>query len=250
MKRCNNCGWGENPDTSTRCEKCNSLLDGGSVVEGRTAQDNPFPGAAGPNLNRTVREMGSCGTPTRNSSRHTERKTFSEETITETGECPSCGYQLREGATSCPHCHTELHRRDTYHHTREDYPAPPPPPRRQDPPKNERVVNPDFKRTISPGMHRRLQINFSALNAYGDPRFIPLDLTFSEEEVLLSRANVEADNPTISRNQHALLTNEDGKWFLENKSSSMATSLVLTKKHELQPGDIVIIGDRIFEVSF
>lgn len=247
MKRCNNCGWGENPDTNTRCEKCNSPLDGGTAIEDRTAQDGSFSSAVEPNLNRTVREMGSMGVPSRNSSRPTEHKVISDNTITETGDCPVCGYTLREGASSCPHCHTELRRRDTYRHTREDRVEKP---YRQDTPQRERVINPDFKRTISPGMHRRLQINFSALNAYGDPKFIPLDLTFSEEEVLLNRTNVEADNPTISRNLHAMLTNEDGKWFLENKSSSMATSLVLTKKHELQPGDIVIIGDRIFEVSF
>lgn len=248
MKRCNNCGWGENPDTSTRCEKCNNPLDGGTAMEGRTAQDGSFSGTPEPNLNRTVREMGGYGTSGRNMSRPTEHKVISDNTITETGDCPVCGYSLRDGASQCPQCRTVLNRRNTYQSNREER-AEKPHWRAEVPPR-ERVINPDFKKTISPGMHRRLQINFSALNTYEDPKFIPLELTFSEEEVLLNRTNVEADNPTISRSQHALLTNEDGKWFLENKSSSMATSLVLTKKHELQPGDIVIIGDRTFEVSF
>lgn len=249
MKRCNNCGWSENPDTNNRCDKCNSPLFDDAAISNHTAQDVNISDPEVINQRRTVLEMGAQGNPTRNSSRQTMQKLFSDDqTVTEEGRCPHCDYPLRKGAIVCPQCHAELRKREVA----PSYPKEEHPVMHHAPiaPRKERVINPDLNRTISPGMHRRHQINLTAVNNYGDPKFISLDLTFNEEEVTLNRTNVEADNPTISRNQHALLTFEDDKWFLENKSSSLSTSLVLTRKHEIQSGDIIIIGDRTFEVSF
>ena len=58
MKRCNNCGWGQNPDSCTHCEKCNSpLADKGGINQ--TLRDGGgYQASPEVNLNQTVREPG------------------------------------------------------------------------------------------------------------------------------------------------------------------------------------------------
>ena len=269
MKRCNNCGWGQNPDSSTHCEKCNSPLSdmgGGEHTlrdNGNTMHDGGgYQESSEVNLNQTVREPGAGrGMSGQSNHRATQRKyDMDGGTMAEPGTCPKCGYPLRSGSNKCPRCQTYVDNYgtigdfdrgdDRHHHTHRDDPYPPRAERHYAPPRQPNPNNGNaFKKTVSPGQFKRNQIRFSALNPYNDPTFEPLDLLFNEESNLLNRASVEVDNPTISRNQHALLTMEDGKWYLENKSSALATSLVLTGKHEIQDGDIVIIGNRVFKIS-
>lgn len=249
MKRCNNCGWGENPDTNTRCEKCNGLLDGNTAVDNYSGGCGNTMGDNAVNLKRTVIEANASyanGSTNQQSHRKTNYRDITE---VEPGTCPECGYPMRKGGRTCPQCHTVI----------EGYASEEVQPRAVAPRQQEARVQPvrvqgsssnEFKKTIAPGRHKRNKINLTAINAYDENDFVPLALTFSDEQNLLKRDNVEADNPTISRSEHAMLSLENGKWFLENRSSGLATSLVLTQKHELQPGDIVIIGDRVFEISF
>ena len=106
-----------------------------------------------------------------------------------------------------------------------------------------------FKSTIPPSQYKPNSITLTALNPYDDPKFEPLELCFGDEETILNREKIEGDNPTISRNQQAVLSLEEGRWYLENKSSLLTTALVLKEKHELKSGDIIMIGNRIFEVT-
>ena len=89
MRRCNNCGWGNNPDENTHCEKCNSLLEDAQAYGG----DNQFQGAPEVNLGRTVLEMGaSQGRP-----RKTAYKGDTDDsTVMEEGVCPECGYRCKD----------------------------------------------------------------------------------------------------------------------------------------------------------
>lgn len=262
MKRCNNCGWGQNPDSCTHCEKCNSSLADKGGINQTLRDGGGYQASPEVNLNQTVREPGSGRAMSGQSShRATQRKLDMDGgTMAEPGICPKCGYPLRSGSNKCPRCQTFVDNCDTvedydrggdrHHETYRDdrYPS-----RTERQYASPRQPSPNsgnsFKKTVAPGRFTRNQIRFSALNPYEDPSFEPLELQYCEEENLLNRASVEADNPTISRNQHALLTMENGKWYLENKSSALATSLVLAGKHEIQDGDIVIIGNRIFKIS-
>lgn len=65
--------------------------------------------------------------------------------------------------------------------------------------------------------------------------------------VILTRENTEPDNRTITSKEQAELSFEDGKWFLLNKSELGSTYLEANRKLELQPGDIVVLGDRRFK---
>lgn len=67
--------------------------------------------------------------------------------------------------------------------------------------------------------------------------------------VILNRQNTDPENPTITSRQQALLTFENGKWYIEDKSAYKTTYIRVTKKTEIQDGDIIGLGDREFEFT-
>lgn len=69
---------------------------------------------------------------------------------------------------------------------------------------------------------------------------------YAGNSIVLNRDNTEPTNRTITSRQQAILTHEDGKWFIENKSDYGTTYIVANRKIELQTGDVVILGDRSF----
>lgn len=64
--------------------------------------------------------------------------------------------------------------------------------------------------------------------------------------VELNRENTEPSNRTITNKVQATLTHEDGHWYIENNSEMHTTYLAVNRKMELQPGDVIIMGDRRF----
>jgi hypothetical protein len=71
-------------------------------------------------------------------------------------------------------------------------------------------------------------------------------LSFSREKIILNRANTEPDNVTITSKEQALLSCEDRRWFIEDRSELKTTCLYVSEKTELKPGDIIVLGDRRF----
>ena len=72
---------------------------------------------------------------------------------------------------------------------------------------------------------------------------------YASSEVVLNRQNTEPDNRTITSKQQALLTFENGRWYIEDRSAFKSTFIRVTGKTELHDGDIVVMGDREFEFS-
>lgn len=133
--RCKNCGW-NNPDSATRCEKCNRPLISDSVSSNysQPAQRayTPMPGAdLGANkatrfdANMAAGIQSPVTQPVQASSQpvvpqpasqpaHAEdnratrmyaapQAATGEEDM-DPGNCPSCGYPLSPGSTVCPMC--------------------------------------------------------------------------------------------------------------------------------------------------
>ena len=73
--RCKNCGW-ENPDNLTRCEKCNTPLDGVSFNAALAA-------APQQSFNKTVNEAA----------------VFPDAPVGGANVCPQCGYPMRPGVS-------------------------------------------------------------------------------------------------------------------------------------------------------
>ena len=80
-----------------------------------------------------------------------------------------------------------------------------------------------------------------------DEQTAPVKKDYEGASVILTRENTEPDNRTITSKEQAELTFEGGKWFLLNKSELCSTYIEANRKFELEPGDIIVLGDRRFK---
>ncbi len=69
---------------------------------------------------------------------------------------------------------------------------------------------------------------------------------FSGAEVSVNRDNLDAGNMSISGQEHASFVFEDGKWYLNDKSSNGATFVQVQGKVELTNGTKILMGNRIY----
>lgn len=209
--RCKNCGW-ENPDNLTRCEKCNTPLDGVSF--------NAAPVAAPQqNFSKTVNEAA----------------VFPDAPAVSANVCPQCGYPMRPGVTVCPNCHygateVEPQARPVVHAT----------------PAAKQVKASPVQGTVNPWVQvapaSKCVLEPIAQEGIESPS--PLHLKGDVHE--LNRANLDPDNQTITSKVQACLTCEDGQWFIEDKSAQHTTFIYAGEKTALKDGDVVLMGNRQF----
>ena len=74
-----------------------------------------------------------------------------------------------------------------------------------------------------------------------------IDLEYEGKEVILTRDNTEADNGSITSHEQALLSYNNGKWSIEDKSEQGTTFVRASRKIELNNGDVILLGNRLFE---
>ena len=139
--------------------------------------------------------------------------------IDETVKCDKCGAEVSIEFSFCPKCGERIHL-PTVRAIRHK-PTPPP-----EPPK------PKCKLTLIPEEDEKIE---------------PVPNDYEGASIILTRENTEANNRTITSKEQAELINEDGKWFILNKSELGSTYLEASRKLELQPGDIIVLGDRRFK---
>lgn len=70
--------------------------------------------------------------------------------------------------------------------------------------------------------------------------------SFEGSSVQVGREGIDPENFSIS-SQHATFEHVDGKWFLSNQSSNGFTFVQVKGKVELSDGDILVIGNKIFQ---
>ena len=70
---------------------------------------------------------------------------------------------------------------------------------------------------------------------------------YEGDTVKLSRANTEPANMSITSKTQAELVCEDGKWSIIDRSDLHTTFVLATRKTPLQDGDIILLGNRLFE---
>lgn len=213
--RCKNCGWPNRPG-ETSCQKCGTPL----LSENKIGNDyEPVPAQ----MNATVPESNIYG------------ESASDERV-----CPKCGYPLRNNVSKCPNCNYNV---QSYQQSKNEG--------------NHRVTkmenpaqeNNDMMGTINPYM----------VNAASEPAFIlkPIkrlnekkeltDLEYEGKKVLLNRSNTEPENHSITSQSQAVVTNAEGKWFIEDLSEQGTTFIRVSKKTELLDGDVLLLGNRLFE---
>lgn len=249
--RCKNCGWPNKP-SEPRCTKCGSPLssndDDFDIVEG-----GPVNEPIGP-LNKTVLEEDIFRQNTKSNSVPNPFGQTRVENAESMTQCPKCGYPLRPGVDKCPNCKFQISSSGRYDQPVPDrrenpYDVQHEPARRATRMASDSTQKPNFRGTINPYM----------MNLEIEPSFILKPLKRMEErhdfgeqeyegkEVVLNRDNTEPNNPSITSRQQAVITNQDGRWYIEDKSDQKTTFVQAAKKIELHNGDIILLGNRLFE---
>ena len=72
-------------------------------------------------------------------------------------------------------------------------------------------------------------------------------VSYSGRTIVLNRRNTDANNNSITSLEQAVLTHENGEWFIENRSEQKTTLIRVDRKTKLNDGDIIVLGNRMFE---
>lgn len=265
--RCKNCGWPNKPN-ETVCVKCGSPLDGEISMTDDSDRYETSSGRIYNNddgLKKTVMETDAFG-PSVDVYPSDSKDTMA--TVNET-TCPKCGYPMRSDAIKCPNCNFSVNgnpdtrplnvntnayqRRPTrMAETPEDVPE------NASTRKDHKTSSP---RSITNEKKFRGTINPYMMNIPQEPTFIlqPLqrmnerkpveavELELESGEVVLTRDNTEPGNPSITSKAQAVVSYKNGHWYIENCSEQKTTFVLASNEIELHDGDIILLGNRMFE---
>lgn len=250
--RCKNCGW-QNPEGLTACERCSSPLE----VAGSANMDTPeHPDVnAGFNtslsLHSTVRESSAWNLHASSM----ESGQTSHAACADSGmlDCASCGYPLSPGMNVCPQCGK------SQHHVQEFVP-------RQG--RSNKQLCSKCGGTVMPGTRfcptcgEPLRKS-GTVNAWDNPQcgafcsLRPLSweresiehstISYSGERIVLNRSNTDPNNQTITSREQAVLTRDGNDWYIEDLSEQHSTMLRVSRKTKLHRGDVIALGNRLFE---
>lgn len=149
--------------------------------------------------------------------------------------CERCGYPIAANVSECPMCHIPINRNSyNYHGDRHE-----------------------------PGNGNRSYARGGTENPWANPSkdsFCTLKrlswqseqiqyspVSYSGRTIVLNRRNTDANNNSITLLEQAVLTHENGEWFIENRSEQKTTLIRVDRKTKLNDGDIIVLGNRMFE---
>lgn len=233
--RCKNCGWPNKPDV-THCVKCGEpITDDDPLPMGGTIRVDNRPEPEPSNLKKTVIEAAGFNLPKNNV---VDRTMPIDQVGGSSSQCPKCGYQLRPGADKCPNCNTpvmaatvrnepEPHQADNvnFHSA----------------PRRQTTINP-YLMDMDPTPMCSLR-PIKKVNEHKEPSINE----YEGKDIVLERANTDPDNGSITSQGQARLTNVDGAWFIEDMSEQKTSFLQVARKTEIKDGDIILLGNRLFE---
>lgn len=252
--RCNNCGW-QNPDGVSNCERCGSALNiqNGLGADASNQQNNYRQESASP-LRSTLRETAAFGnsvSPENNSGNK----------VNTNDVCSSCGYSLSPVMNVCPQCGTPRSQgqnessQNSFGNNRQQVHT-----RNKQCPKCGADVLQSAKYCPSCGQPLTMR---GTVNAWDDPqgneycslRPIPWSrenteyapISYSGQRIVLNRANTDPNNQSITSREQAVLTNDGKNWYIEDLSDQHSTMIRISRKTKLQSGDIIALGNRLFE---
>ncbi len=223
--RCNECGF-MNEENATACVKCGTELTAASprVNPPPPPRQSSTPEGA-PTMRGQVADTPSWDAPSQPQNPATPEHGATPPGMT---KCPSCGfYPLRKEPapeSPCPNCGAVgENSKSTQNHAKSG-------------PSKTMDIG-DIQFGSSP--------NTVKLNNEKTGKTIE----FSDENNRLNREVLDAGNPSITEQLHAILKVENGRVILEDKSSNGATFIQVSTPQVLENGSRIIIGNRIFTVE-
>lgn len=172
------------------------------------------------NLKSTVREASAPG----------QYLDHGDDSVT----CPSCGYPVSPAFRNCPQCGASLQINSQS-------------PGSESPSPGARV----HLGTVNPWMKPQNGFGtaFCTLKpiAWEGESVSYNPISYSGTQVMLNRANTDPNNQSITSKEQALLTNDGRAWYIEDKSALHSTYVRVSKKTRLKSGDVILLGNRLFE---
>lgn len=209
--KCQFCGTINRPDRD-KCERCN----------------RPLLNNVNNQMDMTMNENNDKPT-----NRQPERGFNPKVTVRETPAnvspqvCPECGYELSNG--TCSSC---------------GYPV-----KKETESKTESInrVAVNVRQTMRP-IRKGEKNNVFALVPISEETGMPEGetLDFEGESVMLNRDNTDPNNKTITSREQAVITFENGRWCLEDRSEYKTTFVQVARKTELQKGDLILLGTQLY----
>lgn len=258
--RCNNCGWDNGPGSSV-CVKCGHTLQSGEVQ-----YQEPAPAPRPTVLNSQQAEPAPRPTRIVNSSDLQNQVSLKATVAQAPKNCPHCGYPVVGNFTSCPNCGASLGSAPTTLQS--------PTPKKDNAidleigevkcDKCGAMVSPDFSfcpkcgerihlqtvrairhKPVAPPEPPKPQCHLTIIPEEGEITE-PFTNDYEGDSIILNRENTERDNRTITSKEQAELICENGQWYLLNHSALGSTYLEANRKLSLEPGDVIVLGDRRF----
>lgn len=212
--RCRNCGW-ENNLGALKCEKCNAPLNGSMLdnVGQYHRRENPDNNESDSFLQKTVSDSS-----------------FFKSMNGSLRKCPNCGYPYGSDLAECPNCGKSMQSEDKKSDNRMKQPS-----------------SDSFAGTVNPwAKPQGSRMCTLTPVAWEDETEVPAPNKYSGNRVVLNRDNTDPQNKTITSKEQALLTFEDGVWYIEDRSQQQTTYIHVSRKMKLSDGDVVILGNRRF----
>lgn len=220
--RCKRCGW-MNPDGAETCQKCEASLSRSTYVP-------PMP------QTNTQEEQEDKKTMV------VQRGVSPEAPKNVKLHCPNCGYPVWSNMSICPQCKYPLETPDTPEDDdKSGSPAPTPPE-----PHDE--ADASLKKTINPFLSPRAveeepagpKITLSS-NSPAEKGKEPKSRVLHGTEI---RLNAKGEATTDPNETQAIITLEDGQWYIEDKGEVKSTLVLATRKIPIQTGDIFVVNDH------
>ena len=247
--RCKNCGWPNKPNERV-CVKCHAPLSADDDSMERDGGGSE-PQRENVSLNKTVCEEDIFGQGMREPyPADNKQDEIAEE---KTKPCPKCGYPVRIGTEKCPNCKFPVSQGGGAAQRQPTVTVNEPQPR--DPHLRPTRINPDenrptgFRGTINPYMMNMEMEPTFALKPIRrmNERHELEEQEYEGKEISLNRANTEPNNSSITSRQQAVVTRIDGRWYIEDRSEQKTTFVQAAQRIELHDGDIILLGNRLFE---
>jgi len=183
--------------------------------------------------------------------------------------CPSCRYMNTSMADACVNCGISLvGDKSNLNETKlADPPRPVSAGRQPNPVIDEKQTNinseeefshkqtsrkdtpppsPNFNATVNPWNQRKTQ-NFTLRPISREGEQLKVELPFEGDSVELNRANLEPSNTSITSKLQALIEYREGVWYLMNSSAQQTTFIRVEGAVQIKKGDVILLGDRLFE---
>lgn len=228
--RCKNCGW-ENPPEKQKCEKCNAPLNGSMAENTPSEQNSPVLET----LETTVYESNKAVLDNMGHANIVACPICKYPTNSNMNVCPSCGHVLKttpdpispDSMKKCRKCNNPL--------------------------PNEAKFCPNCgtttQMTTVDSWYTPQQGSFCTLKPIAwrgeEAQYNPI--TYSGEIITLNRSNTDPNNNTITSKEQAILIRENNAWYIEDRSEQHSTLIRIKRKMRLESGDVIVLGNRMFE---